>query len=92
MDYSVGPYFNITYILQKTLKSRRFSKLDDNDILIFQEQRKKQYEAGGEETVLNLNSNSVGSNEASQEAEHYEMDFQDGQAKYYVKVRFEFIL
>uniref|UniRef100_A0A1I7XW62 1-phosphatidylinositol-3-phosphate 5-kinase n=1 Tax=Heterorhabditis bacteriophora TaxID=37862 RepID=A0A1I7XW62_HETBA len=55
----------------------------------FKECRRKQRQAsGGEEIALNLNSNSVALDEAVIAAEHLEIEFQDSQASYYVKVHY----
>lgn len=52
-----------------------------------QENRRKQREAGkGEQPPLNLNSSSVAQDEQALAVEHLEIEFQDNQASYYVKV------
>ncbi|KAK5982676.1 FYVE zinc finger [Trichostrongylus colubriformis] len=53
----------------------------------YEEHRRKQRDAAkGEQPPLNLNSNSVAVDEQSLAAEHLEIEFQDSQASYYVKV------
>ncbi|VDM77282.1 unnamed protein product, partial [Strongylus vulgaris] len=53
----------------------------------YEENLRKQREvAKGEQPPLNLNSNSAATDEQALAAEHIEVEFQDNQASYYVKV------